>query len=86
MKTTTTPANLALWHQIEELITEEKYQSILKAIDPAVFKMVLNDNQRTQVTASILTMLQSREPEHATKEYAEKIVDLMKLVAQKIAK
>src|SRR3990167_986483 len=71
------------WKQIETLISDEKYKAFLQEIDPAVFKLVRDENKRPQVTASILTMLQSREPENATEEYAKKIVSLMVKVAKK---
>lgn len=71
------------WEQIEALISDDKYKSFLKEIDPSVFKLVLDESKRPQVTASILTMLQSREPENATEEYAEEIVNLMIKVAEK---
>jgi len=74
------------WAQIEPLISEEKYKNFLKGIDPAVFKLVLDENKRPQVTESILTMLQNREPEHATQEYAEEIVEMMVKVAEKFEK
>lgn len=83
MKTDSSLTKQVTWEQIEALIGEEKYKSFLKEIDPSVYKLVLDENKRPQVTASILTMLQSREPENATEEYAEEIVNLMIKVAKK---
>lgn len=72
------------WTDIDMLISDVGYKSFLKEIDPSVFTLVLDEDKRPQVTASILTMLQIREPENATQEYAEEIVNLMQKVAQKI--
>ena len=74
------------WADIEPLISEAKYKGFLKDIDPAVFRLVLDEHKRPQVTESILTMLQNREPEHATQEYAEEIVEMMVKVAEKFKK
>lgn len=83
MKTDTSLTKQVTWEQIDALISDDKYKSFLKEIDPSVFKLVLDESKRSQVTASILTMLQSREPENATEEYAEKIVGLMIKVAER---
>ena len=72
------------WKQIEALVSEDKYKTFLREIDPSVFKLVLDESKKLQVTASILTMLQNREPENATEEYAEEVVKLMQKVAQKV--
>lgn len=82
MKTNTPLSKQVTWNQIEALISDDKYKSFLKEINPSVYKMVLDENKRPQVTASILTMLQNREPENATEEYAEEVVKLMVKVAQ----
>lgn len=83
MKKTTSDLGQIDWEQIETLI-DIKYKPFLKEIDPSVFKLVLDENKRPQVTESILVMLQNREPENATEEYAEEIVNLMQKVARKI--
>lgn len=83
MKTDSSLTKQVTWEQIEALISEDKYKSFLKEIDPSVFKLVLDESKRPQVTASILTMLQSREPENATEEYTEEIINLMIKVAKK---
>lgn len=77
-------ANATLsWADIEPLISDEKYKAFLKEIDPAVYKLVLDETKRLQVTASILTMLQSSDPDNATEEYAKEIVEMMIKVAEK---
>ncbi len=74
------------WEDIEPLIEDDKYKSFLRSIDPKTFKLVLDENSRPQVIESILEMLKNQEPENASREYAEKIVNLMQTVAEKIKK
>lgn len=83
MNTNTSPTKQVTWEQIEALTSDDKYKSFLKEIDPSVYKLVLDETKRTQVTESILVMLQNREPANATEEYAGEIVNLMQKVAQK---
>jgi len=72
------------WQDIEPLILDEKYKEFFKNFDPETFKLVLDEENKSKVTESILKMLKSTDPENATPEYANEIIEIMRNVVNKI--
>lgn len=71
---------------IQKYIDNETYQNFFKQISPTVFKMALNDNDRSKVIEAILKVLKEKDPQSATIDYAEKVAYRMKELAQMILK
>lgn len=86
MKQNILPMEQVSWEEIEVLITDDKYKPSLQKVGPSIYNMVLEERNRPKVIESVLKMLRDKEPENATEEYAEKIVDLMQEVARKVLK
>lgn len=71
------------WEEIEKYLDKDSYYEFLKHISPSVFKMAGNEQNRPKVTGIVLKVLQERDPQNATEEYAQKIVSAMQKVAKK---
>jgi aspartate/glutamate racemase len=84
MKTNTSSSRDISWEDIQKYIHEDIYQDFLKQIKPAIFKMALNEKDRPNVIESILKVLKEKDPQSATKDYAEKVADRMKELARMV--
>lgn len=70
------------WPEFITSISEEKNQQLLKKISPLTFKFILNESNRPKITRSLLKTLKQTDPKNATKEYAEKMLEIMRDVAR----
>lgn len=70
------------WLEFITHINEEKNQQLLKKISPATFKYILDENNHSIIIKSLLKTLKQTCPKNATKEYAEKLIGIMKNVAK----
>jgi len=76
--------NNMTWQDIEPLILDDKYKEFFKNLDTKTFELVLDENSRPKVLESVLKMLSERDPENATQEDANEIIEVMQRVATKI--
>ncbi len=74
------------WDEIVKLIKEVKYEQILKKIKPSTLRFVLDENNVHMVIKSLLKVLQNTDPNNATPEHAQKLIDIMRNVADKVLK
>lgn len=74
------------WAELTTLIEQEKNQQFLKKISPETFKLILEECNRPKIIKSLLKTLRQTDPKNATKEYAEKTIDLMKHIIRKLLK
>jgi aspartate/glutamate racemase len=86
VKTNKSILNDISWEDIQKYIDKDTYQNFFKQINPSIFKMTLNDKDRPKVIEAILKVLKEKDPQSATKDYAEKVADRMKELARMILK
>ena len=72
------------WQDIEPLIFNVKYKEFFKNLDTKIFELVLDENSKPKVVESVLKVLRERDPQNATNEHAEEIIELMKKIALQI--
>lgn len=74
------------WAEFITRINEVKNQQFLKKISPATFKYILKESNRPKMIESLLKTLKQTDPQNATKEYAEKIIEAMSEVSRMFLK
>ena len=74
------------WDEIVKLIKGAQYEHILKKIKPSTLKFVLDKKNADKVIKSLLKVLQNTDPENATPDYAQKLMEIMRKVADKVLK
>lgn len=74
------------WKDIEKYLDKDSYKEFLKHILPSVFEEVKNEKSRPKVIDTVLKILRERDPQNATEEYAQNLVDLMQKVARRMSK
>lgn len=70
-----------VWEDVIRLLQEKNNQEVLKKIDPETFRFLLDKNNHSKVIDSLLKTLKDIDPENATVNYANKLIEIMKLVA-----
>lgn len=84
MNTNNTDSQNITWEEVEKYLENDSYKEFIKQIPPYIFNKVLKEGNRAEVTDTILKVLRERDPQNATEEYAQKIDNVMQLLAQKI--
>jgi len=74
------------WPEFITRINEEKNQRFLKKISPATFKFILEEDNHPKIIKSLLKTLKQTDPKNATREYAEKMLVVMRKVANSLHK
>lgn len=74
------------WEEVIKLIKGEKYEQILKKIKPSTLRFVLDENNAHMVIKSLLKVLQNTDPDNATPEHAQKLIDIMRKIAENVLK
>lgn len=74
------------WAEFITHISEDKNQQFLNKISPETFKYILEESNRPKIITSLLKTLKQTDPKNATKEYAEKILGVMREVTRNILK
>lgn len=74
------------WVEIIKALQDEKSQQFFKTIDPATFKLILDENSHSKVIKSILRTLKIVNPKNANQEYAEMTYGAMQKVAKMLLK
>jgi hypothetical protein len=74
------------WEEIEKYLDKDTYKEFLKHISPSVFEEVKDEKNRPKVLKTVLKILRERDPQNATEEYAQKLIDSMQKIAKKILK
>lgn len=69
------------WEELIKHLQDEKNQLFFKKIDPVTFKFLLEDSNRPKVIQALLEVLKKTDPQNATQEYAESLIEVMKAVA-----
>ena len=70
--------------EIEKYLQGDNYKGFLKQIPLSIFKMAANEENTPMVIKSVMEALQEHDPQNATEEYAQKLVDAMQKVAKKV--
>jgi hypothetical protein len=74
------------WAEFITRINEEKNQRFLKKISPATFKFILEENNHPKIIKTLLKTLKQTDPKNATTEYATKMINAIRKVAQSLLK
>lgn len=74
------------WDEIEKYIDKDTYKNFLKHISLSVFETASKEQNRSKVVKIVLKVLQESNPQNATEEYAQKIVDAIQKVAKEVLK
>ena len=69
-----------------KVIKSEKYEHILKKIRPSTLRFVLDENNAHMVIKSLLKVLKNTDPDNATPEHAQKLIDIMRKIAENVLK
>jgi guanine deaminase len=86
MNSNSRQTNNITWQDIEPLILDDKYKEFFENLDTKTFELVLDEKSRPQVVESVIKMLGERDPENATQEYANEIIEVMGKVSKQIVK
>lgn len=74
-----------IWEEVIKAFKEENSQLLLKTIDPATFKFILEENNHSKIIRSLLKTLKKIDSQHATKEYAEMTLGAIQKVVRMIS-
>ena len=70
--------------EIEKYLQGNNYKGFFKQIPPSIFKMAANEENTPMVMESVMEALLEHDPQNATEEYAQKLVDAMQKFAKKL--